>query len=1038
MRPLHSLLVVVALAALAGVCWLALGGEESRPEVAGVAPVPTRSVEQSEPEVQLDRPDALAATEPVAQERVAITAEPTPAPAPEQPQGPRLLGTVLDPSGQPVAGARVLAAASEGMGFEQPLDAGGASPWRKVQETTTDAAGHFDVAGLHAGGVRIAVRAAGFAPHDAGNLLLPAGGAHTLEPISLQPSVVLSGRVVTEDGKGVEGAEIVRLAEHRQGFTLGGPMAHAGALLATTAADGFFSIDQLASGSFSLKVAHEDHPDRVEAGKTYAVGERVDGLTIVMERGQQIHGRVLDVPAGSAQALFVSAVPHFGDEQGNYTVTTMGGSDGAFAAENRRAELKPDGSFILRGLREGLRYSIDARRENQAQAMGFVFSPSLSPRVVADAGERGVELTYQPEGAFLFQVVDSRTGEPVTDYVVEAGTGWMMALRGDNGRVAEEHPEGRGRFGNLRPKTDDVAYKLRIKAVGYRAETLTGLAIRAGQEFDLGIISIEPVPLVRVVVTDRATGAAIRGARVTLAIAEEELGGPGGRFTMRQTMDIDLGSGDGDAHPEPQVVLGGDDTRVAVTDEDGLALLTSFPGERSVVSVGHRDFAAHRGTPFVPSTTSDEQVAVSLSLGGSVTVTLLTPSGDPLAGSRVDHRAPDEDELMGTVFGGGGGKNVTDSEGRVTFAHLAPGTHAFRPAGAQSSFSFSGAGGDSSFRIRRSGESEGPRDPSWEEVAVSEGSSAEVALTAPVRVSVEGRIFEAGLPLEGATVALLDERAAGRDPMMSMFGQQNGPEARTDAKGYYKVENVTSGEYTVRITHPDRHMPAEYPLVLGDEARFLDLDLTVSIVEGKVTDESGKPLEGVSVWPELVKDDGAAPRAMMVAVMVTDDGGGGENSVVSMSDGGLGGNRAVTDSNGNYSLRGIRDGLEVVIKAEGGAVKPGSSEVFTLAPGEHQQSVDLTLGAAGKLEIVAELASGKPASNMIVIAVWAGPEEESQDRKTGFMRSGSTTLDGLTPGPWSIEVRGVGGLGGDEEVSIPEQVVEVVAGETVTVTFEVP
>ena len=1029
MRPIHSLIVVVLLALVALVCWLALGGgEEEWAELPTVAPAAATVVEESSEPVQLTQPGPAALTN-AAPDRVAIE-EPAPAPEPRAAAAaPSLAGLVTNGAGQPVAGARVLAGNSDGMGFEPALDTAVESPWHRSFETTTDQDGRFELTGPRPGGLRIAVRASGFAPHDANNLVLPAGGEHELEPIALTPSVVLTGRVVSADGRGIAGAELIRLERSHSGIVLGGPIGLAGAVLATTAVDGSFTVDQLAAGSFSLRVTHPDHPDRIEAGKTYAAGERVDGLTIVLDHGFQIHGRVTGLPRERADSMFVLATPEFEDAAGRMVVRTMPGSEEGYAIEARRADLAADGSFVVRGLREGQRYSISARRNREGRGMDHFLASSLSPRVIALAGDRGIELEYKPEGALLFQVVDAKTGAPITNYQAEGGTGWLVPMRDASGGIAEEHPEGRGRIGNLRPKDDDDTAKLRISAVGYREQTLSGLVVRTGEEFDLGIIALDPVPVVRVTVTDRLTGEPVRGARATLALHDEDESV--GAFT--RTMDFDV-SVDDDGHDAPQVHFGGGDVRTAITDDDGVAVLTSFEGEPCQLSVVSRDHAPYKGESFVPSTTTTEDVAVGLGRGGSVTVTMVTAGGEPVAGAQVEHRAPGEDELMMDLVHGASGGNVTDSEGRVTFAHLAPGTHAFRPQGAGGSFNFSGD--NMTFRVRREG-APAPQEPGWVEAVVVEGGSAEVSLVAPVRVSVEGRITQRGEALEGATVALIEAGAENRDPMMAMF-RQGGSEARTDGSGYYKVENVRSGDYTVRVTHPDRHMPAEYELELGEEARFFDVDLSLTIVEGKVTDVDGNPIAGVRIWPELVTDAGDAPQAMFVSVMVLDDGEGGGNEVVSVGDGSLGGDQTFTDSNGNYTLQGLRDGVDIVIRAEGPSVKPGESGVLRLAPDEHEQNVDLKLGAAGELEIVAEKLDGKPAKNLIVIALFDGPEGGSVDRKTGFLQNGSTVLDGLTPGPWRVEVRQIDGLGGDEPEAIPEQVVEVEAGETAVVIFQVP
>ena len=113
-------------------------------------------------------------------------------------------------------------------------------------------------------------------------------------------------------------------------------------------------------------------------------------------------------------------------------------------------------------------------------------------------------------------------------------------------------------------------------------------------------------------------------------------------------------------------MLGGAGARNAVTDETGLALLTSFAGERSILSVAHRDHAPYRGEAFVPSSTANAELAVSLGQGGSVTVTMITAAGEPLAGGRVEHRAPGQDDFTMNLMHGASGANVTCSAAAIS------------------------------------------------------------------------------------------------------------------------------------------------------------------------------------------------------------------------------------------------------------------------------------------------------------------------------------------------------------------------------------
>ena len=1026
MRPLHSLLVLVGLVAIVVAVWFSM--RDVGPPAPAVAPPEATAGIPEEGGVESELVDPGGEEAP-REDRVALWA-PSPEPvgpvAAERPSGPALRGRVLDAAGNPVAEARVLAGSDDGFGLSAvPLDTSHANrmPWLQLHETTTDGEGRFELRGPKPGILRLAVRAAGFAPWDRARVALPADEAHELEPIELERSVFLTGRVVDPDGRAVAGADVERFQVVEAGVVLGGGIGMSGALVTTTAADGAFAVDQLASGNFMLRVRHEDHPDQVETGRTHAPGERLDGLTIVMEHGHQIRGRVVGAPASATADLLVRAMPNFGGDARRM----LRGADGGLPPESREADVSPDGSFVLRGLRGDQRYQVSARRRPREAGGLFGFlGASLSPVVDALPGDRGVELPYQPEGALTFQVVDAKTREPITEFAVAGGFSFLMPMVGDDGRPVREHPGGRARFGNLRPSSPDERVKLEISATGYREERLDDLQIALGEDTDLGIIALDPVPVLRVTVLDDATGAPVEGAQVILTRRDPELGSRGA--VMRRKLELEMDSG----HGGGSIQLGDGESRTARTDDEGVALVTSFAGELCDLQVRHPDRAPYRSDRFASPLGEPDEHVVRLLEGGAVTVLLQTPDGSPVGGGKVEHRAPGEDGMSWNFVEGGHTANVTDSEGRVTFAHLAPGTHRFRPESAGGGMGFDG---DDGMRVRMRGIRVGgqQRDESWTDVLVSEQSSDEIVVIAPVKVAVFGRVVEGGEPLEGALVALVDA-GSDADPLMGML-RGGGLEARTDGRGQYRVENVEAGAYTVRITHPSRHMPAELDLTLGEEERRFDVDLTVAILEGRVTDELGTPLQGVRVWPERA-GEAPRPRAMMITVMaVADAGGGGE--VVTVGDGGLGSVRATTDEDGRYQLRGVQPGVDLVVKGEGEAVRPGKSEIVQVAGDQLRPGVDLVLSAAGRIEVQAFDKSGAPGRNLLVTAAYEG-EAEDVDRVSDFIQQGGVALlEGLTPGPWRVSVRGVSNLTGGGGDGASEQVIEVTVGETQTATFTV-
>jgi hypothetical protein len=275
-----------------------------------------------------------------------------------------------------------------------------------------------------------------------------------------------------------------------------------------------------------------------------------------------------------------------------------------------------------------------------------------------------------------------------------------------------------------------------------------------------------------------------------------------------------------------------------------------------------------------------------------------------------------------------------------------------------------------------------------------------------------------------------------RDPLMAALGG-GGPEARTDGRGAYRLERVESGEYQLEVTHPSRRMPATVELRVADRDLERDVDLGVSVLTGRVTDELGEPLAGVRVSPERAREPGR-PQAVMISVMAfSDQDGGGE--VVTVGDGSQAAAQTLTDEDGRYELRGVEPDVDLVVRAEARDVQPGQSELVRVARDATRDGVDVVLSPAGRIDVLATRPDGKPAGNVMIMATYEG--EGDVERKSGFLQQGGQhMLDGLTPGPWRVTLRSLAELGGTGEAAdeIPPQLVDVLVGETVTARFTVP
>jgi protocatechuate 3,4-dioxygenase beta subunit len=992
------LLFLAVLLAGGAFLWMT-GGERGEPErgrpsgASGAVAEERRTGELAKPEVARDQPGAAIPA------RVELEESPA-EPATALTKGSAtasVSGRVVDRFGTPVAGARVVAGSATG--FPLDLDLEREFPWLKRQRTETDADGRFALSGVEPGSLQFSVRAAGFAPFEQRGVGVARAGAE-LEPFVLARGAILTGQVVDPEGRPVAGARILR---DEVGDGAGFFMMGAREAAAETGADGRFRVDELACGAWRFVVRSEDHPDLAVEGLAEEPGVEQGGLRWQLAPGATIAGTVTGIPGGERDPLEVRAL--------------RGSSPDDFfsAGGARTAEVAANGSFLVRGLVVGENYTLQARRAEENHELGF-FERSRSNSVQARSGDSGVVLAYQPEAALVFTVFDSTTRAPLERFEVEAGMDWPAPLRDEDGRPRKLFPGGMARYGGLRPTSAEERVQVRVSATGYRDWRREDIAVRAGQELDLGAIYLDPVPTLRVHVTDAKTSAPIAGARVRLR-AEQK----GGHMEFRRSLSVSADEG------VESIEFG--DSHSATTDAAGWAVLTSLEGETVELSARAELYAPGKlGGIVLPKGESLEQ-ELRLTRGGEVLVRVLDAQGQPLAGARVDHRAESDGGPEGGTFVLGGprpGGAVTDSEGQVVFENLAVGLHSFR-------LGEEGGGGPvfaTMDTVMITGMDAGGDD--WSQVQVVEGERAELTLRAAPIASLTGRVREAGKILPGATLRLSREKPEdeARMPMLPGFGGGGGPEAKSDGEGRFRFDDVKEGRYTVVVEHPTRRMPQEFPLELREGENTFDVDLPLAVLSGRVLDVDRKPLAGVEVWPERKQPSGE--RAMMaVRMVIADDGGGG-----GVIESGQFGSKARTDAEGRYTLRGVTSDVDLVVKAEGESVQPGQSETVRLAPNEVKEGVDLTLEAAGSIRVEAKLADGSPARFQLVQAEFLGEADPPLRPAFGFLQQGSTELKGLKPGRWRVNVRKAQGGPGNGDPGQDKEV-EVEAGVQASAAFEV-
>jgi hypothetical protein len=210
---------------------------------------------------------------------------------------------------------------------------------------------------------------------------------------------------------------------------------------------------------------------------------------------------------------------------------------------------------------------------------------------------------------------------------------------------------------------DAAGLKLHVEAAGYQVFERADIAVLEGQDNDLGVVRLEPAPVVSVLVLDAATKEPVADAQVSLLEEKPEARD----FRGRIGVSIDDDSDDGE-------VFAVGSAQRARTGADGRAA-DEPPGKSARLRVRHAGHSEYRSEPIALPAKEDLEETVRLGVGGSVTVTVVDPRGahDLGRGDRPRGSGPERRGLRVLRR-----EPPTDAEGKLAFEHLPPGSHRFR------------------------------------------------------------------------------------------------------------------------------------------------------------------------------------------------------------------------------------------------------------------------------------------------------------------------------------------------------------------------
>ena len=443
--------------------------------------------------------------------------------------GAVLVGRVLAPDGKPAIDAAVGIVKDGG---EPEFEQG-------PGQTATDGGGNYRLENLPPGPVSIE------ATHDSYvrtvRDIVATEGINGLD-LQFEGGQQVTGTVSGPDGAPVPGAT-VRLDAPGRGW--GGPQADADA-------DGYFVLEGVSDGQYSLNAGAEGFAPPAERLPVQVAGQPVTGLAVRLQATAVISGSVTGLDPSDYPKVQIDAFGGSGrfgdsgvDSNGHYRIEGLGA-----------------GSYSLTGT--------VGRSGDQARAQA-VLEPGQQEAVADLTFGQGVTLTGK---AFLGD-------QPFTGAMVSAG-GTDVSHNG----YGETEADGSFRLSGLKPGT----YKVEIRQWKTGISHEESVEIRSSREIELRI----PTATVGGTVVDSADRRPLAGVRVSLAPPDgsvETFFGDrsavtdlNGRFTIGNVADgtwtvwaTKKGYATGSRDIQLQIGSGPDDIRMELDPTEGLALEVRFP-----------------------------------------------------------------------------------------------------------------------------------------------------------------------------------------------------------------------------------------------------------------------------------------------------------------------------------------------------------------------------------------------------------------------------------------------------------------------------
>ncbi|MCI0585683.1 MAG: carboxypeptidase regulatory-like domain-containing protein [Planctomycetes bacterium] len=729
-------------------------------------------------------------------------------------------GTVTDPDGHPVAGARVSIEIDPARMFRAPL---------LFQEEKADEQGRYRLGGLPEGKVRVLASADGWREGRSEEVDARPGATVERVDVRLLSGRAIAGRIYSRDGKPLAGAQVFAVPDEGSG-----PARRSFSVWrrdgVRTDASGRYELSGLAEGTYRVEAEAEGFAH----GSLPAVSVGNSSADLTLDPLSRLSGRVVDGVTGKP-------IPSF---KARAVRESFPGARFLSGAED--TDGKPDGSFEIADLEPGS-YKVEVRADSFAPATAgpfavsagassdagsiAVFAGSVLRVKVVEAGNRtpiqGAEVSVSPVEKDAPLALPMRRLE---HNIRVAGGGVIVG-----GGETESQKTGADGIAEI-PGLAEGSYLVEVKAkdrATVRKETFIAAATPTDLEASL------------------AAGGTVKGA-VTRASGEPY---PGARVFLASALDPDVeeqATSDADGNYQFEHVAAGE-WRVGLSEDTPVRFGGGGIFIRSVRQAGAH--VEERGVPVTVEEAKEAVVDLREKESGAVSGRV-TESGEPVAGVRVSLTLEGQPRLPflseHNAESGTDGRFRIDGvpAGRYTLTAqktgaAVPAEEEVQVAGAEAVVDIELPRGVIEGRIL---DAEGGRGLPGAEVRLTPQTARDTGRPRPMAISVA---FTASAGPGGG---------GGRTTVRMGDG---GDTAKTDSEGNYRLEGIPPGTYTLSATHENYADGRREGILMSRDAKVPGIDLALAQgggIGGTVVDALGSPVPFALV--EVAPKQGETKRAV--------------------------------------------------------------------------------------------------------------------------------------------------------------------------------